>query len=477
MSITTSTVPEEFKSARVRPLFKKNSRSDVGNYRPVSILCISSKILEKAVFTQVDSYLREHNILYSHQSGFRKSFSTDTCLIHLTDYIQNQVSKGNYTGLVLLDLQKAFDTVDHVILCRKLKAMGIDSVEWFRSYLSGRKQIVHVNKVDSDPLQISCGVPQGSILGPLLFLCYVNDMAASVDCKLLLYADDSALLVSDKNPQCVADKLSTELESCRQWLVDNKLSLHLGKTECVLFGSKHQLKKVQSFTVECDGNQIKPASSAKYLGVTINESLSGESIACDILKKAGARLGFLYRHAHLLSERTRKTLSTALILCHYDYACSSWYSHLSQYYKKRLQTMHNKVVRFILNMGPRTHIGQRELDRVGLLSVKDRVIQMKMNNVFKIFQGTAPDYLNVHFTRITSVHNYSTRGSPFNFIVPKIKGQASHTFFHTAIRHWNFLPNSIKEINNLSQFKSAVKKHLSEQARLAEKNPSHHNRY
>ena len=125
-------------------------------------------------------------------------------------------------------------------------------------------------------------------------------------------------------------------------------------------------------------------------------------------------------------------------------------------------------------MGPRTHLGQRELDRVGLLSVKDRVIQMKMNHVYKIF---APDYLKDHFTRITSVHSYSTRGSPYNFIVPRIKGQASHTFFHTAIRHWNFLPNSIKEINNLSHFKTAVKKHPSEQARLAQQNPSHHNNY
>ena len=200
-------------------------------------------------------------------------------MIHLTDYIQNQVSKkGNYTGLILLDLQKAFDTVDHDILCRKIGAMGIDSVGWFRSYLSGRKQIVHVNKVDSDPLQTSCGVPQGSILGPLLFLCYVNDIVPSVDCKLLLYADDSALLVSDKYPQCVADKLSKELESYRQWLVDNK-------TECVLFGSKNKLKKVNTFLVTYDGNEIKPSNSAKYLGITLDESLSGETIACDILKK------------------------------------------------------------------------------------------------------------------------------------------------------------------------------------------------
>ena len=195
--------------------------------------------------------------------------------------------------------------------------------------------------------------------------------SAGVDCKLLLYADDSALLISDKNRQYVADKLSKELESCRKWLVDNKLSLHLGKTEYVLFDSKNQLKKVNTFSVTCDGNQIKPSNSAKYIGITLDESLSGETILPVIfLKKAVARLGFLYRHAHLLSEKTRKTLSTALILCHYDYACSSWYSHLSQYYKKRLQTMHNKVVRFILNMGPRTHVGQRELDRVGLLSDK-----------------------------------------------------------------------------------------------------------
>ena len=176
--------------------------------------------------------------------------------------------------------------------------MGIDSVDWFRSYLTGREQIVQVNKVDSDPLPISCGVPQGSILGPLLFLCYINDMAVSVDCKLLLYADDSALLVSGRDPQIIADKLSKELESCRQWLVDNKLSLHLGKTECILFGSKRKLNQVDNFKVTCDGKQITPSTSAKYLGITLDESLSGETIVCDILKKAGARLAFLYRYAH-----------------------------------------------------------------------------------------------------------------------------------------------------------------------------------
>ena len=211
-------------------------------------------------------------MLYDFQSGFRGAFSTDTCLIHLTDYIRNQMSAGNYTGLVL-DLQKAFDTVDHVILCKKLWAMGITSVDWFKSYLSCRTQIVNVNQVDSDPLTVSCGVPQGSTLGPLLFLCYVNDMASSVDWKLLLYADDSALLVSGREPNYIADKLGKELESCSQWLVDNKLSFQLGKTECILFGTKRRLRKVTSFTVGCRGEPLKSTKSAQYLGVTLDESL------------------------------------------------------------------------------------------------------------------------------------------------------------------------------------------------------------
>ena len=156
---------------------------------------------------------------------------------------------------------------------------------------------------------------------------------SSVSIANYFYADDSALLVSDKNPQCVADKLSKELEKCRQWLVDNKLSLHLGKTESVLFGSKRKHNQVEDFSVTCNGNTIIPAKSANYLGITLDDCLSCEAIARDILKKVGARLAFLYRHAHILKEKSRKTLSTALILCQYDYVCSSWYSCLSQYYK------------------------------------------------------------------------------------------------------------------------------------------------
>ena len=154
--------------------------------------------------------------------------------------------------MIMLDLQKAFDTVDHDILCRKLRAIGVESVEWFRSYLTDRSQSVHVNGAKSDFSSVVCGVPQGSILVPLLFLAYVNDMQTSISsfCKLILYADYSAILFSHKDPSHIRQVLGKELENCSKWLIDNKLSLHLGKTECILFGSKRKLSKIDEFNID-----------------------------------------------------------------------------------------------------------------------------------------------------------------------------------------------------------------------------------
>ena len=168
-SISENTVPSEMKLARVKPLYKKNSNLEVGNYRPVSILSIVSKILERAVYVRLEIFLVDNNILYDYQSGFRRSYSTDTCLIHLLDHIKVNNYLGLYTGMILLDLQKAFDTVDHVILCNNLKTMGVDCTDWFLSYLQNRHQIVTAGKVQSDTASVVCGVPQGSTLGPLLF--------------------------------------------------------------------------------------------------------------------------------------------------------------------------------------------------------------------------------------------------------------------------------------------------------------------
>ena len=225
-------------SAPLGPLPKKGSRLDVVNYRPVSLLPVLSKILERAVNDQLNSYLAKKGILYGFQSGFRKGFSTETCLLNLCDHVKEQTSKGNFTGMILIDLQKAFDCVDHGLLLEKMSTMGISSIDWFRSYLNDRFQCTQVDGVDSSFLAVNCGVPQGSILGPTLFLCYINDMADALNCRLSLYADDSALIYSAPDPRSVSRFLSDELDICHKWLIDNRLSLHLGKTECILFGPK-----------------------------------------------------------------------------------------------------------------------------------------------------------------------------------------------------------------------------------------------
>ncbi len=228
--------------------------------------------------------------MYKYQSGFRRGYSTDTCLIHLSDFIRGENDKGNVVGMVRLDLQKAFDTVDNSILLMKLRASGLgdDITMWLQSYLSDRKQLVDVSGTFSSSENISCGVPQGSILGPLLFLIYINDMSAVVKHKLLLYADDSAILVSDKSISTVEKMLSDDLKQVSEWLIDNKLSLHLGKTESILFGSRQKLRSQSFLNISCDGTHISSTSSVKYLRVTIDQHLSFTSMAESVIKKANA---------------------------------------------------------------------------------------------------------------------------------------------------------------------------------------------
>ena len=214
-----------------------------------------------------------------------------------------------------------------------------------------------------------------------------------------LYADDSALMIAGKDHRSIAQSLSTELNSCQQWLVDNKLSLHLGKTEAILFGSKRKLKRVENVSVSYNGHTIQQSKAVKYIGVSLDECLTGEPIANSIISKSNSRLKFVYRQARFLNEKTKKTLCSALIQCHFDYACSAWYSGLSQNLKRKLQITQNKMVRFILDKHSRSHIGQDELNKISMLKVAHRVSQLKLNHAFKICNGTSPQYLGHFFSK------------------------------------------------------------------------------
>ena len=182
-------------------------------------------------------------------------------------------------------------------------------------------------------------------------------MSAVVKNKLLLYADDSGILVSGKCKSDIEHALKEDLRLVSQWLVDNKLSLHLGKTESILFGSKHRLKSNSSLDITCNGTVINPTSSVKYLGATIDQSLSFDTMARSVLQKANARLKYLYRKKDFLTQHTKKLLIMSLIQCHFDYCCSIWYPGLTQVLKHKLQVTQNKLIRFALNLDARSHVG------------------------------------------------------------------------------------------------------------------------
>ena len=465
LSLRLGTVPQEMKYARVIPLYKKGSKSDAGNYRPVSVLSIVSKVMERVVYDQVYEYIQNKQLLYELQSGFRKSYSTDTCLLHLTDYIKGEIDQGKLCGMVLLDLQKAFDTVNHGILLFKLRSMGFNenSVKWMYSYLTGREQIVDVNGTVSPPSKITCGVPQGSILGPMLFLLYVNDMKSAVGCKLLLYADDSALIVSDKCVNNIEKVLSEELHNISKWLVDNKLSLHLGKTESILFGSKQKINKSPKLNIKCNDTQIEAKPTVKYLGSEIDQYMSGEDMAQKALQKISSRTKFLARKSKYLDGETMKMLALALVQCHFDYACSSWYSSLTKKTQSKLQVSQNKLIRIILKLPVRTHLSYCHFKELNWLPVAKRVVQLKLGHVHQIVNGKAPSYLFDYFSAVRNIHNFSTRSSQTALVVPRFNTLVGKsTFKFTGATEWNLLPTGAQTMIEKSSFKKYLKQYLLE---------------
>ena len=219
---------------------------------------------------------------------------------------------------------------------------------------------------------VTCGVPQGSILGPTLFLCYINDMSMALDCHLALNADDSALIASGPDSDVVANFLTEQMTKCSAWLIDNRLSLHVGKTECMLFGSHRRLKG-REFVVECGTAVVKRVTSVKYLGVVLDQHLNFRDHVSGVVKKATGKLYFLYRSAASLDSGSRRMLCSSLISSGLEYCTSAWYPSLLEESKKCLATLQRKMVRFVEDMGPREHLVDDKINSLGWLPFPKRV--------------------------------------------------------------------------------------------------------
>ena len=380
--------------------------------------------MEKIIHNQTQLFLNDNNILYKYQSGFRKYYSTDTCLSYLNDKVQIGFEQGWMTGMILIDLQKALDTIDHDILLEKVHCLGFSepTIQWFRSYLTNRLFSVNLGNEFSFSGKLSCGVPQGSVLGPFLFLLYVNDMPQAVSCELLLYADDMCLICMGKDIKTTEDQLNKDFNSLCEWFIDNKLSIHFGeqKTKSILFDTTKRLKHSRNLDIRYKDIEIKQYSKVAYLECILDNNLSGVAMATKVLGTINGGLKFLYRKQKFLGFSLRRLLCNALIQSHFDYACAGWYPNLNKRFVKKIQICQNKCIRFCLKLKNRDHVGVKEFREINWLPTKERFEQCVCANIFKFFNNMSPAYTS-------ELYNLSTTATTR-------EGQIADYNYHTGIQ-------------------------------------------
>ena len=275
-------------------------------------------------------------------------------------------------------------------------------------------------------------------VGPTLFLAYINDMSSCLTCRLSLFADDSALIFSGKNAADLASFLSGELSSCKKWLVDKHLSLHVGKN---------------------DGEMVQRVTSVKYLCVSLDEVLSFDDFVGKTCNKADGKLTFLHRYSSLLDFDTRRLLCNSLVFSNLTYCVSAWYPGLGIGLRQRLDTIQRKMVRFVNGWKPRSHVGIPEINAVSWLYFPKRVKFFKLCHLFKVKKGLAPSHLSRDFVSTRNIHSHLTGGSDLNYSADSHRFPPN-TFHYSVIRDWNQLPDRIKDAGTLVSFKRDLKRHL-----------------
>ena len=461
-SFASGNFPEKLKLARITPVFKKGSRSDIDNYRPISVLSNFSKLFEKAMYHRLYNYLEEFKILYPLQFGFREKCSTTHALVSITESIRQSIDNNEFGCGLFIDLKKAFDTVNHTILLTKLNHYGIRGVvlDWFKSYLSQREQFVNVNGHNSLSLPVTCGVPQGSILGPLLFLLYVNDLPNTSSLLTLhLFADDTNIYFSSKNLSHLEATLNCELKPVAEWMKCNRLALSISKTNFILFHSS-KLKPNQSLRIKIDDTPIKQVDSTKYLGITFDSNLTWKSHINELCLKLSKTVGILSKVRHFVNKHILVMLYYSLIYPFLTYGIHVWGltfpSFLTQLFviKKK-----KKAIRIISFSEPKSH-SEPLFKSLNLLKLNDVIELQILSFVYQWSHRLLPPCFSEYFKFTSSVHSYSTRqSSKRNLYLASVNttqyGLRSLKF--TGPRLWNSLPTSLTTSNSLRIFCKTLK--------------------
>jgi len=456
-SIDAGIFPSDLKLAKVTPIHKANCKDDVNNYRPISVLPSVAKIFERIVFNQLYDYLNKNGLLSSSQSGFRPTYSTATALLEATTEWLTNMDEGMLNCVTFLDLAKAFDTVNHSILLKKLSYYGIadQSIKWFESYLVDRSQKCYVNNTLSNSTTLQTGIPQGSIIGPLLFIIYINDLPNSVQySNARMYADDTSLSTSAPSQNELFDKVNTDVAKIENWLMANKLSLNSTKTEHMFIASDDNLRKITSTPhIYLGKNPVKRVYSAKSLGVIIDDRMSWSAHIEYVCKKISSGLSGIRQARDYITQDTAQTIYNALVLSWFDY-CDVVWDNLPITLADRLQKLQNRAARIITKSN--YDIRSRDiLASLGWKSLAKRRQEHKAITMFKALNGLAPENLSKLFQ--PQKHKYNFREKEKSLTLPKPKTNfMKRAFVYDGAKIWNSLPSNVKCSSDLYKFKRSL---------------------
>ena len=414
-SLSEGVVPDEFKKAILTPLIKKSSLppNDLKNYRPVSGLGFISKLVERVVASQLNDHVSLNGLENVRQSAYKLGHSTESALLSIKNDVHLAFAKGEATAVVLLDQSAVFDTIDHDTLLNSLSSwFGVSGVvlDWFKSYFSDRVQCIKIGSILSDAKKLLYGVPQGSVLGPILFSLYTTPLSKVIrnhpGISFQFYADDTQLYVhlTHKNVASALDKLSHCLEDVKRWLYTNKLKLNPDKTEFIVFGSKSQREKLnQSFPVNILGNLISPIDAVRNLGVWFDSDFSFSCHVMKVCKACFAHVRDLKRLRGHLTHEAALMAANALVGSRLDY-CNSLFRGLSVLDLRKLQCVQNSLARIVANTTKYSHITPVR-KALHWLPIKYRSIFKTAMLVYKFLHSGNPKYFEPFLTPRHSAYN------------------------------------------------------------------------
>ena len=448
-SLSTGVVPDELKKAKVIPIFK-NSGSDMvmKNYRPVSLLPVFSKILERIVYNRLFNYLVKHSILHPSQYGFQINLSTELAILEVQDRILNILDSGDCCVGIFMDLSKAFDTLDHDILLSKLRNYGVRGValDWFRNYLSNRTQYVSINGTDSGLLPIECGVPQGSILGPLLFLVYINDLPNACNATTILFADDTNAIYVGKSYTQLINLINSDLLNISNWFKRNKMALNESKTKFIIFHKKHN-KPPDNFPITLNGVNLERVHTTKFLGVLINENLDWSAHANHVCNKISRSTAILAKLKHYLPKYVLLTIYTSLCISHISYALTVW-GGSPKNVMNRLRVLQKKGIRHVCNAKYNSHT-EPLFRRCKVLNIDDLYKLSCVKLMYKKNKGIIHNYHASKLSTNFETFNTTTRQT-HDIVISKHPRRHTRLYKMNSLNYkigipWNALPFHIKE--------------------------------